>query len=374
MVNLKRKELPRELRKILLITNLYPSDQLSFSISHTYQMVKKSSSFEFILAVNRERRKNPFWLIYKYSNLLFVVLSKIFINFDLIEVHYIIPTGLFGLLVKVVRRKPLLSVVYGSDLDLLPGKKAIFRYLARLILRNSDLVVVFSLTHRKKLIAEYNLPPSKIFWGRPGPQVKDSDFSKFDLIRKATNRLKKKKLKKKKLLLFIGKNRIKRGVDFIKSLSYLDSDRYVGMMIIDSRRERKKVSQLIKREKINNLFLLPGLPNKLVLAIMASSDILIIPSLSESLCLVGLESILAGCPIIATRVGEIKKYLKPGKNGFFVDKKNPRQIGQKVKKLIDRHEHYLGYIRKNRHKVLNDYYFPDFLVELNRRRESLIKK
>jgi glycosyltransferase involved in cell wall biosynthesis len=66
----------------------------------------------------------------------------------------------------------------------------------------------------------------------------------------------------------------------------------------------------------------------------AAADMFVLPTLYESFGLVCMEAMAAGVPVIATQVGGIEDYLKPGENGLFT-LRDPQSIAQNIRQLLD---------------------------------------
>ncbi|GAG97187.1 unnamed protein product, partial [marine sediment metagenome] len=274
--------------------------------------------------------------------------------------------GIFGLIAKQVKNKPMISVIHGSDLNYLPEKSSMFHWLAKKIINNSDLVVVLSLEHQQKLIIEYHVEPKKIFLALPGPKISYEEIARYKKIIKQTSNF-----KDRYLILFIGRHFIKRGEDFIRSFKYLNDQKYQGIMIVDDAQERKRLRKIQHDSKINDIIILPGVKNNILLLIISIADVLVIPSLSEGISTTGLEALICGRPIIATPVGEIRKYLIPGQNGFFVEQKKPAQIAQAVEKLFSNYQQIQNNVFQQQEKIYDTYNFDQFLIRLNRRKKRL---
>ena len=60
-----------------------------------------------------------------------------------------------------------------------------------------------------------------------------------------------------------------------------------------------------------------------VQAAMERSDILVLPSLSEGLPVVGMQALAAGLAILGSDVGGISDVVQPGENGFLVPVNDP---------------------------------------------------
>lgn len=61
----------------------------------------------------------------------------------------------------------------------------------------------------------------------------------------------------------------------------------------------------------------------------------VIPSLSETLSLVLLESMACGTPVICTNVGGMPEIVKDGENGFIVPPENPDSMRERIKYFIE---------------------------------------
>lgn len=70
----------------------------------------------------------------------------------------------------------------------------------------------------------------------------------------------------------------------------------------------------------------------------AEIDIFCLPSLSESLGLVLLESLNCGTPIIASNTGGIPEIVEDGKNGFLVELGDANALASKIEKFYDDRE------------------------------------
>ena len=72
--------------------------------------------------------------------------------------------------------------------------------------------------------------------------------------------------------------------------------------------------------------------------ILAASDVFVICTLHETLCISLLEAGKNELPSIATRVGGIPEIIVDGENGFLVEPNHPDQVAEKILFLEDNHE------------------------------------
>ena len=68
---------------------------------------------------------------------------------------------------------------------------------------------------------------------------------------------------------------------------------------------------------------------------LQAMDIYVLPSLTETTSLSTLEAMSCGLPVVATEVGFVKDYIKPGFNGLFFPKQQTYFLNVQLKKLIE---------------------------------------
>lgn len=73
-------------------------------------------------------------------------------------------------------------------------------------------------------------------------------------------------------------------------------------------------------------------------AVLAAADVAVMPSLNEALSNVLLESMAAGAPVVATRVGGTPEALVDGETGLLVEPGDPGAIAAAVSNLLDNPE------------------------------------
>lgn len=71
-----------------------------------------------------------------------------------------------------------------------------------------------------------------------------------------------------------------------------------------------------------------------VAAILAESTVSVLPSLSEGIPNSLIESLAAGVPVVATRVGGIPELITDGENGFLVSTNSPQDLADRISRLL----------------------------------------
>ena len=68
---------------------------------------------------------------------------------------------------------------------------------------------------------------------------------------------------------------------------------------------------------------------------MEQSDILVLPSLSEGLPVVGMQALAAGVAILGSDVGGISDVVQPGQNGYLVPVNDMAAFAERLTLMLD---------------------------------------
>ncbi len=106
------------------------------------------------------------------------------------------------------------------------------------------------------------------------------------------------------------------------------------ILIIGDGQERSNLESRIKNYGLEDRIILLGqIPEAFKYS--KAFDIFVLPSIKEGFPWVILEAMAAKLPVIATRVGGIPEIIEGGKNGILVESKNPQQLAETIKYLIE---------------------------------------
>jgi glycosyltransferase involved in cell wall biosynthesis len=96
-----------------------------------------------------------------------------------------------------------------------------------------------------------------------------------------------------------------------------------------------EVKRTIAAHNLTERFYLPGwVTTEEVLAYLAQSDLLFMPSLSEGLSVVGLQALAMGLAIVASRAGGNVELVEPGYNGFLADPGDRKALSAALRSLL----------------------------------------
>jgi len=106
----------------------------------------------------------------------------------------------------------------------------------------------------------------------------------------------------------------------------------IKLIIAGEGEEKERIQHQVERFNISDKVDLKGyIP---VEDVICESDIVILPSYTESFPLVLLEAMAAGKAIISTLVGGVPEIIEDGKNGFLIEPINKKQLYDKLEILI----------------------------------------
>ena len=141
--------------------------------------------------------------------------------------------------------------------------------------------------------------------------------------------------------LFLSRiERVKGIYEAIDGLEILRKDYpNVELRIAGTGGELEAVKEYIKNKNIGGVKLLGWITGESKVRAFVESDIYLLPSYhGEGLPCSILEAMAIGLPILSTNVGGIKDFFEDGKMGYLVKMKDPVDICEKLKLLIDNRE------------------------------------
>lgn len=210
---------------------------------------------------------------------------------------------------------------------------SIYNFVERLAINNSRRVIVllnreeYGVPYYKK---KFKKKEDKFVYGKV-----PIDLDIFKRIDKNNARRKIGLEDKDFVMLYFGRidNNPKRVLllpDIIKKISY--ENKNIKCIVIGNGEDKTKLLDLIQDKGVNEYFIIKDKlshGNELIEYINAS-DISLILSNFEGICMSALESLACGVPVISTDVGDINEYIKEGKNGYIVKNGTDKEVIESV--------------------------------------------
>tara|TARA_B100000029_G_scaffold512994_1_gene611182 strand:+ start:266 stop:1762 length:1497 start_codon:yes stop_codon:yes gene_type:complete len=206
----------------------------------------------------------------------------------------------------------------------------------REIIGCSEIIVANSLIEKEQLRTLYNAPSDRIHIVPLGVEHALFSPGNQEAARKALG------LPSGPILMFVGRLQSLKGVDVAVNTLREMNDSNATLLIVGgasgpdglSHEELlKKLTQEIPER--NRVVFVPPQPHHILSTYYRASDIVLVPSRSESFGLVALEAAACGTPVVAASVGGLKHLIDHGRTGMLIEGWNPQDYKKAVAGLLE---------------------------------------
>jgi len=139
----------------------------------------------------------------------------------------------------------------------------------------------------------------------------------------------------------------------------------VGFVLYGEGVLRASLTRRIEAAGLNGRFLLPGFRKDLD-RVLPSLDLLVLPSHTEGLPNVVLESLAAGVPVVATAVGGTPEVLDDGISGYLVPPGDAGALAERIGDLLGSEDRRRAMGRDGQERVQRDFTFAAQAVQYQR--------
>jgi len=333
---LSRNEVTLEKKRILLVSNMYPSDKYKHYgtfVKNTEELLK-ANGFD-VDRVVMTKHPGKVTKLFSYMKLyLITVWRSIFNNYDYIYVHFISHSSLGAVIAKkTCKDVKLVLNAHGNDVlaDMdfeMKNEKRSKKYI-----KHADYVIVPSKYFKDVIVSKYDYDENNVFV-YPSGGVDTSKFVNID-IKEA-----KKAVSLNNKYSYIGYvSRIEKnkGYDiFLKAIKELvDQDKIKNekFLVVGGGAEEDKFNELVKELKIKDYLEIRNMVSQdELINIYNSLDIFVFPTYrqSESLGLVGLEAMACETLVIASNNYGPTDYVVNKKNGLFFKPEDYKDLANKI--------------------------------------------
>ena len=142
----------------------------------------------------------------------------------------------------------------------------------------------------------------------------------------------------KKNFIYVGRLSKEKNIDILLNAfnNIKDKGKDWGLIIVGDGPYRESLENIVRKEKIKDVFFTGGKSWTDVPIYYALSDVFILPSISEPWGLVVNEAMICGLPIIiSSRVGASFDLIKDGVNGFIFDPFNAKELTELMLRFVN---------------------------------------
>ncbi|MCP2606211.1 glycosyltransferase [Candidatus Aminicenantes bacterium AC-708-I09] len=291
-------------------------------------------------------KKNLYKHIGEFSKRLLEFISLNGISYEIIYSHY----WLSGLIGEKIKRKFKIPLVHNYHTLAFLKKKAIKREyrenpnrikMEEFLLNVCDKIILSSENEKENILKEYKIPCWKLKIIYPGVNYKIF-YSVDKLIARKSLRINHQN----KIVLYVGRIEPVKGLfTIIKALNIIKREKIselenLKLIVVgggkresDFQRnsEISKIMDFINENNIGDKVIFIGSREQNDLRnYYSASDALIVPSLYESFGLVTIEALACGTPVIASKIGELRKIIHENKNGLYFTPDNPASLVETI--------------------------------------------
>ncbi len=246
---------------------------------------------------------------------------------DLLHCHYAIPHSVSAFLAKSMlspRRLPVVTTLHGTDITLVGADRS-YLPITKFSIERSDGVTAVS-KYLSQATCEtfgicddieviYNFVNCDIYKPEPRPDLR----SRF-----ATER--------ERILIHLSNFRsVKRPGDVIEIFMRVQNHLPAVLLMVGDGPERSSAEWLAHHYGLENKVRFLGKRDNID-ELIGVSDLLLLPSETESFGLVALEAMACEVPVVVSKVGGLPEVVTDGVEGYLVD---PHQVGQMAERSLE---------------------------------------
>ncbi len=273
-----------------------------------------------------------------YSKVDLKPIHNIINNSDIVFVHSLGPIGKTSIDIAKKIKKPLIMYIHHLYWETLSQNRTLEPFIKNLVLLKSknlykkcSLLIVPSI-HTAKILEKQGIKTSKVVV-RYGVDTEKFMPSKDKKESKGLVGIEKSK----KVIGFVGRlSKEKDLITLYEAFKKLET-RHNNLFLLIIGKGNERLERLFK--KGGSIRLIKSTNN--VVPYLQAMDIFVMPSLAETSSIATLEAMSCALPVITTKTGDLKKYIKDKENGLFFSKKNSLLLSLKIEWLLKE-----DYVRK----------------------------
>jgi L-malate glycosyltransferase len=255
-----------------------------------------------------------------------------FEKLDILHAHYAIPHATSAVLAKQILQNEadikIVTTLHGTDITLV-GLEPSFEPLMKFSIESSDGVTAVSEYLRNETISNYNVNKDI----QVIPNFIDTEvFKPVD----AKNLRRLIAPNGESVLIHVSNFRaVKRVQDAIRAFKLvLDGGIKAKFLFVGDGPDRSECQALARELGVAQHVRFLGKQSELA-ALLAASDIFLIPSGNESFGLSALEAMACGVPVISSDVGGLPEVNVDGETGYVVPMGNIEVLAQRIRELLE---------------------------------------
>jgi glycosyltransferase involved in cell wall biosynthesis len=302
------------------------------------------------------------YLIAGFFSTIYVFLSN---KCCLIHAHWAIPTGLIGVWVSILLKKPLIVTIHGSDLRMALKKSGFIRKIFIYVCNKANHLNCVSKIQKKE-IEQLGIINEKI---SIIPMGVDKAFLEAGKNRKV-------ELNKRSFVILSNRNLlpIYNVSLFIRAIpKILKEEPMTKFVIAGNGLEKPKLEQEVENFNLSaSVRFLGQVPHKEMPNLLAQTDIYISTSLFDGTSVSLLEAMASGAFPIVTDIPANREWIVDGDNGFLIPKEDENLLAKKILEAIRNDKLLLEAFEKNRNIIEQKAYWKENIKKVTELYQALL--
>lgn len=244
-------------------------------------------------------------------------------RFDLIHVHWVIPTGLIGIPVGSIFKKPVVITIHGSDFRMaVEGDSPILKRLFMFLCKKASHIQCVSENQMEK-IKSFGIPESKLSVISMGIEER---FKEVGLKKIPDGTHPTTILSNRNLLPIYNVLQLVRAIPLV-----IQKDPNVRFIIAGDGPEKVKVEDEAKALKVDSYVEFLGqVPQDQMPELLSKADIFVSTSLADGASVSLLEAMGAGAFPVVSDIPANREWVEDGKNGLLFSANNVGDLAEKI--------------------------------------------
>ena len=306
-----------------------------------------------------EYKKIPYlrMILYNISGFFLTVYAMLKNKCDVIHAHWAIPTGLIGVWVGFLLKKPLIVTIHGSDLRMALERPGFLRKIFVYVCKKATHLNCVSNVQKKEM-EQLGITGEKI---SIIPMGVDETF-----LEKGKNR--KIEFNKRPFIILSNRNLLPlynvslliRAIPIV-----LKEEPETKFLIAGDGAEKEALERKVKNLNINSSVTFLGrVPHEEMPNLLSQADIYVSTSLYDGTSVSLLEALASGAFPVVTDIPSNKEWIADGENGFLVPKENENLLARKIVEAIRDHGLLGEAYKKNRKLVEQRAYWRENIKKI----------
>lgn len=206
------------------------------------------------------------------------------------------------------------------------------RTIQRFVFNIADRVVICNSQEINLMASEFGIPREKLVVIPPGVKC-----TKFDPQKVKTKLLRQEGIDRDSIILYSGRIVEAKGLDFLLQAVRIMLSRFEDFKVVicGSGDYRHVLITLAKELNVSShVVFMDPVPANSFPSLLASCDVFVLPSLTESWPISLAEALSMERPVVATRVGGVTEIVRHGKTGLIVEPRNASALANAIVQLL----------------------------------------